>query len=150
MNAKSLCCIFLGMALMGMIVVPSFALGGLKLTKTANIFDADLGDQVTYTFFLENTGNETLTNLVLKDSHLGIYELNKSSLGLGENYSMSINYTLKSADVFAPLRNEAQANARGPGGSVVSNNASFAIATGYSGYTDTNGSQVIFPGPGGR
>lgn len=149
MNAKSLCCIFLGMALMGMIVVPSFALGGLKLTKTANIFDADLGDQVTYTFFLENTGNGTLTNLVLKDSHLGIYELNKSSLAVGENYSMSVNYTLTPKDVFAPLRNEAQANARGPGGSVVSNTASFAIATGYSGYVDANGSRVISTRPAG-
>jgi hypothetical protein len=129
-----------------MILVPSFALGELKLTKTANTFDADLGDQVTYTFFLENTGNGTLTNLVLKDSHLGIYELNKSSLAVGENYSMRVNYTLKPADVFAPLRNVAQANARGPGGSVASNNASFVIATGYSGYIDANGSQVItFP-----
>jgi hypothetical protein len=149
MNTRSICHISLAMALMGMIVVPSFALGALKLTKTANTFDADLGDQVTYTFFLENTGNETLTNLVLKDSHLGIYELNKSSLVMGENYSMSINYTLKQADVFAPLRNEAQAYASGPGGSVVSNNASFAIATGYSGYIDANGSQVISSSAGG-
>ena len=126
----------------------SVALGSLELnlTKTANTFDADLGDQVTYTFFLENTGNGTLTNLVLKDSHLGIYELNKSSLAVGENYSMSVNYTLTPKDVFAPLRNVAQAHARAPGGWVVSNNASFVIATGYSGYIDANGSQVItFP-----
>jgi len=149
MKARSIRHIALAVALMGMILVPSFALGDLKLTKTANTFDADLGDQVTYTFFLENTGNGTLTNLVLKDSHLGIYELNKSSLAVGENYSMSVNYTLMEADVFAPLRNEAQANARGPGGSVVSNNASFAIATGYSGYVDASGSRVISPRPGG-
>ena len=146
MNPRSIRHIALAVALLGMILVPSFALGELKLTKTASTFDADLGDEVTYTFFLENMGNGTLTNLVLKDSLLGIYELNKSSLAVGENYSMSVNYTLKQADVFAPLRNEAQANARGPGGSVVSNNASFVIATGYSGYIDANGSQVItFP-----
>jgi hypothetical protein len=146
MNPRSIRHIALAVALMGMFLLPSFALGELKLTKTANTFDADLGDQVTYTFFLENTGNGTLTNLVLKDSHLGIYELNKSSLAVGENYSMSVSYTLKPKDVFAPLRNVAQANARGPGGSVVSNNASFVIATGYSGYIDANGSQVItFP-----
>ena len=143
MNARSICHVFLAMALMGMIVVPSFALGALKLTRTANTFDADIGDQVTYTFFLENTGNGTLTDLVLKDSHLGTYELDKSSLEVGENYSMSVNYTLTQADVFAPLRNEARAYARGPDGSVVSNNASFAIATGYSGYIDANGSKVV-------
>jgi hypothetical protein len=149
MNPRSIRHIALAVALMGMILVPSFALGELKLTKTANTFDADLGDQVTYTFFLENTGNGTLINLVLKDSHLGIYELNKSSLAVGENYSMSVNYTLTPADVFAPLRNEAQANARGPGGSVVSNTASFAITTGYSGCIDANGSRVISTRPAG-
>jgi hypothetical protein len=146
MNPRSIRHIALAVALLGIFLLPSFALGELKLTKTANTFDADLGDEVTYTFFLENTGNGTLTDLVLKDSHLGIYELNKSSLAVGENYSMSVNYTLKQADVFAPLRNVAQAHARAPGGSVVSNNASFVIATGYSGYIDANGSRVItFP-----
>jgi len=149
MNPRSIRHIALAVAVLGMFLLPSFALGELKLTKTANTFDADLGDQVTYTFFLENTGNGTLTNLVLKDSHLGIYELNKSSLAVGENYSMSVNYTLTPKDVFAPLRNEAQANARGPGGSVVSNTASFAIATGYSGYVDANGSRVISTRPAG-
>ena len=83
MNPRSIRQIALAVALMSMFLVPSFALGELKLTKTANTFDADLGDQVTYTFFLENMGNGTLTNLVLKDSHLGIYELNKSSLAVG-------------------------------------------------------------------
>jgi hypothetical protein len=149
MKARSIYHIYLAIALMGMIVVPSLALGELKLTKTANTIDANLGDQVIYTFFLENTGNGTLTNLVLKDSDLGIYELNKSSLAVGENYSMSINHTLKKADLFAPLRNEALAYASGPGGSVVSNNASWMIATGYSGYMDANGSQVISLPSGG-
>lgn len=147
MNARSIRHIALAIALMGMIVIPSSAIGELKLTKTANTFDADLGDQVTYTFFLENTGNGTLTDLVLKDSHLGIYELNKSSLAVGENYSMSINYTLKQTDISGPLRNEAQALASGPSGLIVSNNASWMIATGYSGYLDTNGSQVISTRP---
>ena len=146
MNPRSIRHIALAVALMGIFLIPSFALGELKLTKTANTFDANLGDEVTYTFFLENTGNGTLTDLVLKDSHLGIYKLNKSSLAVGENYSMSVNYTLTPKDIFAPLRNVAQAIAQGPGGSVVSNNASFVIATGYSGYVDANGSQVItFP-----
>lgn len=149
MNPRSIRHIALAVALLGMFLLPSFAQGELKLTKTANTFDVDLGDEVTYTFFLENTGNGTLTNLVLKDSHLGIYELNKSSLAVGENYSMSVNYTLTPKDIFAPLRNVAQAIARAPGGSVVSNNASFVIATGYSGYIDANGSQVIaFPSAG--
>jgi len=149
MNPRSIRHIALLVALLGMFLLPSFALGELKLTKTANAFDANLGDEVTYTFFLENTGNGTLTNLVLKDSHLGIYELNKSSLAVGENYSMSVNYTLTPKDVFAPLRNVAQASARAPGGLVVSNNASFAIATGYSAYIDANGSRVISPLPDG-
>jgi hypothetical protein len=148
MNPRSIRHIALALALMGIFLLPSFAQGELKLTKTANTFDAELGDQVTYTFFLENTGNGTLTNLVLKDSHLGIYELNKGSLAVGENYSMSINYTLKTTDVSGPLRNEAQAQASGPSGSVVSNNASWMIATGYSGYMDANGSQVVTSPPG--
>ena len=93
MNPRSIRHIALAVALLGIFLLPSFALGELKLTKTANTFDANLGDEVTYTFFLENTGNGTLTDLVLKDSHLGIYELNKSSLVVGENYSMSVNYT---------------------------------------------------------
>ena len=147
MNARSIRHIALAIALMGMIIIPSFAIGELKLTKTANTFDANLGDQVTYTFYLENTGNGTLTNLMLKDSHLGIYELNKSSLAVGENYSMSINYTLKQTDISGPLRNEAQAQASGPSGWIVSNNASWMIATGYSGYLDENGSQVISTRP---
>lgn len=149
MNAKFLCYVALAMALMGMMIAPSYAFVGLKLTKTANVFDANLGDQVIYMFFFENTGNEPLTNLRLIDDHLGVYELDKSSLAVGENYSMSINYTIKQTDVVSgPLSNEAQAQASGPSGLVVSNNASWMVATGYSGYLDANGSEVMIPRPG--
>lgn len=39
----------------------------LQLLKSSNIFNAAIGDTVTYTILVENSGNVTLTNIIVRD-----------------------------------------------------------------------------------
>lgn len=114
--------------------LPSVALPGLNLTKTCNTISANLGETVVYTFHLKNNGTEPLNDLMLLDGRLGEIPLNCSLLEAGELCNASVSYQITESDLPGPLKNEARATAVCQGGIVASNNASFAMSLGISGY----------------
>lgn len=120
--------------IMGLSSLSSVAQPGLNLTKTCNTISANLGDTVVYTFHLKNNGTLPLNDLMLKDDRLGEIAIGCSLLEAGGLCNASVSYLIIESDLPGPLRNEARATASCKGSTVVSNNASFAISLGISGY----------------
>ncbi|MBV1756906.1 MAG: InlB B-repeat-containing protein [Dethiosulfatibacter sp.] len=63
----------------------------MSLTKTANVSTVDVGDTITYTIVLRNTGNGTLTNVTVADPLVGFSEV-VSSLAPGATRTFTVTY----------------------------------------------------------
>ena len=80
---------------------------GLALIKDAVFVDTDanasvnIGDIITYTFSITNTGSYVIDDLRLNDSELGIADLaiTPSSLAPGERASLTIDYSITQSDI---------------------------------------------------
>ena len=98
----------------------------LTLTKTAVITGSDgtvkekaaVGDTVTYTVTVENTGNVTVSNIVLTDSMMPEEKVPAAfTLAPGEDKSVEYTYTVTQADVDAgSFSNTASAEGKDPKG----------------------------------
>ncbi|WP_460319283.1 DUF7507 domain-containing protein, partial [Algoriphagus taiwanensis] len=72
---------------------------GIALTKTANPGNFnELGDLITYTLIVENTGNETLSGILLTDP---LTQLNQQlgTLMPGSTSTVNTTYTINQADI---------------------------------------------------
>lgn len=81
--------------------VPSDPKADYTFTKMANMEKASLGDVITYTFTVKNTGNVTLSSLTLDDPMLGLgnYQLDKTTLKPGETAKAIATYKVTQPDV---------------------------------------------------
>jgi uncharacterized repeat protein (TIGR01451 family) len=70
----------------------------LMVSKSANVAMVDAaGDEIVYTVMVQNTGNITLTNLVINDPMTGLSET-LASLAPGASASFDVTYTATQAD----------------------------------------------------
>ncbi|MCF6142436.1 DUF11 domain-containing protein, partial [Flavobacterium sp. K77] len=113
----------------------------VALVKTAvyngNATAAQVGDIITYTFIITNTGNTTLTNAVVTDAKLGMTNVAVSPSTLAPNASGTLtqNYTITQADIDAgSVTNSAVGNATDPSNATVSDT---------SGTTTTNDTATV-------
>lgn len=105
--------------------VEDIAEPGINVTKSCAPADVEVGDTLTFTITVENTGNETLNNVVVDDSLLG--DLSGSfanSLAPGASESHEFTYEVTSADALK-VTNNVTASADGAvSGAHVSDSAS--------------------------
>jgi uncharacterized repeat protein (TIGR01451 family) len=102
-------------------VLPQF--GAIALVKTG-VYNGDasnsvVGDSITYTFTVTNTGNLTIDNIVINDSKLGAANLAvvPSALAPGAVGAVSQSYTITQADIDAgQVTNSALAIGQDPRG----------------------------------
>ncbi len=78
----------------------------LSLLVTPDKTTAYLGDNVTFTYVITNTGSTSVDNLTANDDKAGAVELSTTSLGPGENITAAAIYTIKSTDYPGPLTNK--------------------------------------------
>ena len=112
----------------------------LTLTKTAspvNDLDVnghDVGDQVTYTFVVKNTGNVTLSAIALSDPLLGTVSCPRTSLAPGASMTCTAPvYALTQTDVDAGVRtNTATATATPPSGPAITRRATADVTLSQS------------------
>ncbi len=87
---------------------------GMTLAVTANPADLSAPGEVTYTYRLTNTGNTTLTGIVLTDGKLGSIALTNTTLAVGGWMEVTGKDTVSQAqlDAGTPITNTATATAR--------------------------------------
>src|SRR5690606_18528507 len=79
--------------------------GDIALVKTAvyngDASQAKVGDKITYTFTVTNTGNLEVKGLVINDAKLGITDLpvTPAILAPGETGSVSVDYEITQGDI---------------------------------------------------
>jgi uncharacterized repeat protein (TIGR01451 family) len=90
---------------------------GIALDKTASVSQAYVGDNITYTYSVTNTGDTTLLDVSVVDDRLGNIsitggDLNENNqLDVEELWVFSANYTVSEGDP-SPLVNTAEASGR--------------------------------------
>ncbi len=99
----------------------------LSLTKTVNTQEASVGDTLTYTYTIENTGKVTITDLVLTDDRLGEIPLPRNVLLPGESITVTMTYTVTEDDLPGPLTNHAYVTGQGPEGEVRSDESTVSV-----------------------
>ena len=108
--------------------------GGIRLTKEVNTDQAAVGDTLIYTYTIENTGNVTITDLVLTDDRLGEIPLPRNVLFPGESMTVTATYTVTADDLPGPLTNHASVSGEGAGGEVRSDVSTVSVTiTGIAG-----------------
>jgi len=71
----------------------------LSIEKTGDKDEAWVGQEINYTIKVTNSGDVTLTNVVVNDTKLGIIDLNIGDLDPGETYEFTHSYTAQKSDV---------------------------------------------------
>nr|QNO55551.1 hypothetical protein JEPGKGNF_00013 [Methanosarcinales archaeon ANME-1 ERB7] len=83
------------------------------VTKTPSVSTAKVGETITYSFTVTNTGDTTLSGLTLTDSMLGTITLDKTTLAPLETASSTggpYTHTVVEGDLPGPLTNTATAS----------------------------------------
>lgn len=118
----------------------------VSVVKEANVTTANVGDTVTYTYRVTNTGGGTLSDITLVDDKLGAIPLGTTTLGPGESITVTANYTVQTADLPGPVVNVATATGNDSAGNTVTDEAqeTVDITAGGGGATeDTCEGKVI-------
>ncbi|GAB3312298.1 hypothetical protein GCM10027298_37400 [Epidermidibacterium keratini] len=107
--------------------VPFDRTSGLVVDKQASeIIDAngtgvdDAGDQIAYTFVVENTGNTTISGVVVDDPKVGAVACPSTTVLPGETLTCTVTYTITQGDVDAgTVDNSATVSGTDPTGTTV-------------------------------
>jgi len=90
----------------------------IQLDKEADKQIVQVGETITYTYVVTNTGDETLTDVCVIDDLLGPVTLNETILAPGEWANGTLTYVVQESDLPGPIINTAVANGSYCGGYV--------------------------------
>ena len=91
----------------------------ITVTKLVTPTTANIGEVVTYTYLVTNTGDVTLDPVVAVDDKLGTVTLGATSLAPGASTGGILTYTITALDLPGPLTNTVIVTGTAPGGSDV-------------------------------
>jgi len=103
----------------------------ILIVKEANPTVAAVGDIITYTYTVTNTGNVTLTNVQAEDDIRGSITLANTTLTPGQSTVGTIQYTLQSSDLPGPIVNTATATGQGDSQFVTDSDSATVTASVY-------------------
>jgi uncharacterized repeat protein (TIGR01451 family) len=77
----------------------------ISVDKRANVDTANVGETITYTYVVTNTGSAPLTDINASDDRLGAISLGTTSLASGETTTGIGTYVVQESDLPGPLTN---------------------------------------------
>ncbi|MGN6274214.1 MAG: DUF7507 domain-containing protein [Protaetiibacter sp.] len=108
----------------------------LTIDKSDSLFDADgsgaagIGETITYSFEVVNTGNTRLENVRVVDDRVTGVSPASITLEVGDSYVFTAAYTVTEADILAgSIVNTARAEGTVPGGSTPTRSADDSVTT---------------------
>jgi len=119
---------------------------GLSVSLSADKSSAAVGENITYTYFISNTGNVTMDNLALEDEKLGAIAMSVTSLAIGENITANSLYIIIESDLPGPLVTSANVTGTRPDGQIVfatSNPVSVALMASSDNNSDNGEPQIM-------
>jgi uncharacterized repeat protein (TIGR01451 family) len=78
---------------------------GITVTKAPNVSSAYVGQTITYTYRVTNSGNVKLAEIAVRDDKLGAVIVGTNELTPGEGASGTLTYTIVDSDLPGPLTN---------------------------------------------
>jgi hypothetical protein len=114
----------------------------LIVAKTANVATAQVGQTITYTYRVTNTGNVTLTNVSASDDKLGQVPISQTILGPNQSTIGTLSYTVAEADLPGPLINTVAGTGTWSGGVITATTNASIILLPIGG---TQNSEVYLP-----
>ncbi len=99
----------------------------ITVTKSANLSIAQVGQTITYTYLVTNTGNVTLTNLTATDDKLGQVNLTPPTLASNQVATGTLTYTIVAADLPGPLINIVEVSGTPPTGPAITATVSASV-----------------------
>ncbi|MGD9100029.1 MAG: hypothetical protein PVF45_06080, partial [Anaerolineae bacterium] len=88
-----------------MITIDLFNPAGITVVKTANLSSAQMGQTITYTYRVTNSGVVSLSNVAGSDDKLGPVTFSPATLTPGQSVSSTLIYTVQASDLPGPLVN---------------------------------------------
>jgi uncharacterized repeat protein (TIGR01451 family)/uncharacterized repeat protein (TIGR02543 family) len=98
----------------------------IAVSVTPDVTSAEVGEEITYSYHVTNTGNVTLDPVVAGDT-FGSVVLDSSSLAPGAEATGSTSYTVFESDLPGPLTNTVVVTGTPGVGSVVTDTASVSV-----------------------
>ena len=110
-------------------------MGSEMCIRDSNTSDVVVGEVITYTYVVENTGNVTLTSVSVSDVHSGagplgaITPASVASLAVGDSVTFTADYTVTQADIDAgdDITNMATMSATPPTGAPVTDDETVSV-----------------------
>lgn len=92
----------------------------ITIAKTTNVSLTHVGQTITYTYQVTNSGDVPLVEVVVFDTVLGVIEVADTTLAISQATTGFLTYTVSSADLTSDLSHEVIARAVSPAEIVVS------------------------------
>ncbi|MCC6454701.1 MAG: FG-GAP repeat protein [Caldilineaceae bacterium] len=99
----------------------------INVTMSANVTTAKVGDIITYTVEVENSGASTLTGVAATSNRLGVISLAETTLAPGASTTGTKAYTVVAGDLPGPLTDTVTATGTPPAGDPVEAQATASV-----------------------
>jgi uncharacterized repeat protein (TIGR01451 family) len=104
----------------------------MTVSKVASSATASVGESITYTYTVDNTGSISINGLALVDDKLGKITVDRTTLLPGERATGTIAYTVLEGDLPGPLTNVVTASATDSLKQPLSSTATATVALTYT------------------
>ncbi|MBN1322435.1 MAG: DUF11 domain-containing protein, partial [Methanotrichaceae archaeon] len=104
----------------------------------ADVASANIGDTVTYTYTITNTGDTTISGITVSDSKIGPITPPATDIAPGEVLSFTATYDVTEADLPSPLENTVTVSGTDSQGTLVEETADESVILTYAASVDVS------------